>query len=60
MMKIFLSAFIILQIVTCQLRGQSSLQLMGINRVEHSIEPEMKYEPPHTDDLSSWYQLFFL
>lgn len=36
----------------------SQLRILGVHRVEHSIEAELKYDPPHTPDLSAWYQLF--
>lgn len=36
------------------------LKIIGVKRVAHSIEQEMKYKQPHTSDLSAWYQLFFV
>ena len=38
--------------------SQSSLRVVGLNRVEHSIETEMRYLQPRGKGLSARYQLF--
>ena len=38
--------------------SQSSLRVVGVNRVGHSIETEMRYAQPRGKDLSARYQLF--
>lgn len=40
--------------------GQNKLELIGVNKVDHTIESSLKYNEPHSKDLSSRYQFFVL
>ncbi|MFZ9504779.1 MAG: hypothetical protein ACO263_09435, partial [Cyclobacteriaceae bacterium] len=56
----FILLVMVAGVFSVSIQAQSKLQVIGINRTAHRIEPEMKYEEGHSSDLSARYQLFVL
>ncbi|MEY3404816.1 MAG: hypothetical protein RL161_246 [Bacteroidota bacterium] len=56
----FILLVMVAGVFSVSIQAQSKLQVIGINRTGHRIEPEMKYEEGHSSDLSARYQLFVL